>query len=59
MKQAEACKPEDTLQERMVQQTVWVAKILGLQEEGEKIGRAEQSPQDPKEVEGERIGVKE
>jgi len=59
VKQAEAGKPEDTLQEHMVQQTVWVAKIFGLQEEGTKIGHAEQSPQDPKEIEGKRIGVTE
>ena len=59
MKETEARKPEDTLQEDVIQQTVRVAKILGLQEEGAKIGRAEQSPQDPKEIEGERIGVTE
>jgi len=41
VKQAEARKPEDTLQEHMIQQTVRVAKILGLQDEGGKINYAE------------------
>jgi hypothetical protein len=59
VKETEARKPEDTLQEDVIQQTVRVAKILGLQEEGPKIGHTEQPPKDPQEIEGERIGVTE
>jgi hypothetical protein len=52
MKQAQAGKPEDLLQQSMVQQSVRAAKILYLQQQAEKVGATQQACQDAKQVQG-------
>jgi hypothetical protein len=57
MKQTEAGKPEDALQEVMLNQTVRTTKILHLEKQTDKVGTTQKPCQDTKQVQWQGVGL--